>query len=989
MRAAVSGRNDGTTGSDRDQIAEFWARSASPLSSDNVTESILGCASYEYGGEYNGLMVFGISGANLQDPFDPSGSVPASVSGLNGTPAALISTSNPSDMILGVALQSTYGVLSPGSGYTLISTGGGYSVSEYAVVNSPVTNFPVTFSDGANWYWEVIADAVQAANTTPDFGLSASPSSLTVTAGSTGTSTVNVTSINNFNGTVDLQATVTPAGPSLSLNPSSVPVPSDGSGSSVLTVSTTNATAPGFYKLSVTGTSGSSSHTTAILVTIVSPAAGSLGIDASAEAGCGHNTNSCSATLSTLHGYDLIIVYAIESLDLQTACNFSVNDTAELYWTLRGSVSGRNDGTTGSNRDQIAEFWAVSPSVLSSDIITESISGCASIEYGGEYNDLIVVAVSGANLSNPFDPNNSLPGSANGYSNTPSMTLSTSNSQDMIISAAQQTSYGTLTPGPGFTQIFLNGAGLAVEYQTANSPQTNLTVTYVDDTTWYWEIIGDAVQAASTTPDFSLSANPSSLTLTAGSSGTSNVNVTSINNFNGTVDLQATVAPAGPSVSLNPSSVPVPPSGSESSVLTISTDNTTSPGSYTITVTGTSASNSRSTKIILTVVSPAPGPLGIDSSVVGGCGHNTNSCSATLSTLHGYDLIIVYTMESLDLQTSCNFSVNDTAGLYWTLRGSVSGRNDGTTGSDRDQIAEFWAASPGVLSSDIITESISGCASVEYGGEYNSLLVVAVAGANLSSPFDPNVSLPGSASDYSSTPTLALSTSNNQDLIISAGQQSSFGTLTPGPGFTQIFSAGPGGSAEEYQIVNAPQTNLTVTYVDDATWYWEIMGDAVQAAAPDPQVQQTTTFDGATISLSGSLFANTSTKTVAGTISVIVTNSATGQTVFSKTFSVSVGYGSDSTSRFALSIPSTPAWLASVCNVNVSTNKAGCTVSRDPDVNHDGAVNIGDLAQIALAYHSKIGDTRFNALNDLNADGTVNISDLAQVAFDYKLPVFS
>src|SRR6059058_3719238 len=731
-------------------------------------------------------------------------------------------------------------------------------VSEYAIVNSPATSFPVTFGDGANWYWEVIADAVQAANTTPDFGLSASPRSLTVTAGSSGTSTVTVTSFNNFTGTVDLQATVTPAGPSLSLDPSSVPVSSGGSGSFVLTVSTTNATAPGFYKLTVTGTSGSSSHTTAILVTIVSPAAGSLGIDASAEAGCGHDTNSCSATLSTLHGYDLIIVYAIESLDLQTSCNFSVTDTAGLYWTLRGSASGRNDGTTGSNRDQIAEFWAASPGVLSNDIITESISGCASIEYGGEYNDLIVVAVSGANLSNPFDPNNSLPGSANGYSNTPSMTLSTSNSQDMIISAAQQTSYGTLTPGPGFTQIFLNGAGLAVEYQTANSPQTNLTVTYVDDTTWYWEIIGDAVQAASTTPDFTLTTSPSSLTVTAGSSGTSTVTVTSINNFNGTVDLQATVTPAGPSLSLNPSSVPVPSDGSGSSVLTVSTTNATAPGFYKLSVTGTSGSSSHTTAILVTIVSPAAGSLGIDASAEAGCGHNTNSCSATLSTLHGYDLIIVYAIESLDLQTSCNFSVNDTAGLYWTLRGSASGRNDGSTGSDRDQIAEFWAASPSVLSSDIITESISGCASIEYGGEYNDLIVVAVSGANLSNPFDPNNSLPGSANGYSNTPSMTLSTSNSQDMIISAAQQTSYGTLTPGPGFTQIFLNGAG-LAVEYQTANSPQTNLTVTYVDDTTWYWEIIGDAVQAASTTPDFTLTTSPSSLTV-IAGS--SGTSTVTV-------------------------------------------------------------------------------------------------------------------------------
>src|SRR5207249_9411001 len=161
---------------------------------------------------------------------------------------------------------------------------------------------------------------------------------------------------------------------------------------------------------------------------------------------------------------------------------------------------------------------------------------------------------------------------------------------------------------------------------------------------------------------------------------------TSFNNFTGTVDLQATVNPARPSLSLNPSSVPVPPSGSESSVLTVSTTNATSAGSYRIKVAGTSGSSSHSTTIIVMVVSPAPGPFGIDASAVAGCGHNTNSCSTTFSTLHGYDLIIVYTMESLDLQTSCNFSVNDTAGLYLPFRGSGSGSHDAAIGTARPAI---------------------------------------------------------------------------------------------------------------------------------------------------------------------------------------------------------------------------------------------------------------------------------------------------------------
>src|SRR5438552_1360119 len=60
------------------------------------------------------------------------------------------------------------------------------------------------------------------------------------------------------------------------------------------------------------------------------------------------------------------------------------------------------------------------------------------------------------------------------------------------------------------------------------------------------------------------------------------------------------------------------------------------------------------------------------------------------------------------------------------------------------------------------------------------------------------------------------------------------------------------------------------------------------AEASDPQFQQTFTFDGVTVSVFGSFIPDTTSRTVTGTVSVNVTNSTTGQTVFSKTFSVSV-----------------------------------------------------------------------------------------------------
>jgi len=126
-------------------------------------------------------------------------------------------------------------------------------------------------------------------------------------------------------------------------------------------------------------------------------------------------------------------------------------------------------------------------------LITESISGCAGV-HGGEYNGFQAFGISGANFYAPFDPNTSLPGSANAYSNTPSVAVSTSNSNDMIISIAQQSSYGTLSAGSGFT-ILIPGIAYS-EYKTSNSPVSNLQVTFGDTATWYWEQITDALKQA-------------------------------------------------------------------------------------------------------------------------------------------------------------------------------------------------------------------------------------------------------------------------------------------------------------------------------------------------------------------------------------------------------------------------------------------------------------------------------------------------------------
>jgi 5-hydroxyisourate hydrolase-like protein (transthyretin family) len=173
--------------------------------------------------------------------------------------------------------------------------------------------------------------------------------------------------------------------------------------------------------------------------------------------------------------------YAVDSgVTSPPICSFSVSDTAGLFWTARSGTLGRN------GLDQFQEFYAKSRNVLSSDTITESISGC-----GNNYNGLQVFAISGANFDNPFDPGAG--GSASGYSGGTYAAISTSNPGDIVFAAVQHGSSVVPTSGPGFS-IVTSTAGYAVEKEIANGILTRSNVTFGDSAVDYWEEIADALQ---------------------------------------------------------------------------------------------------------------------------------------------------------------------------------------------------------------------------------------------------------------------------------------------------------------------------------------------------------------------------------------------------------------------------------------------------------------------------------------------------------------
>jgi len=116
-----------------------------------------------------------------------------------------------------------------------------------------------------------------SSSSTPDFGMSDSPTTMTVPIGSTGTATITLNSLYSFAGTVNLSATIVPSDttaslslvdPIVSFSPASVPLAANGTGASTMTVSSSLLTTPGTYTITITANSGTISHSATVTVTV-------------------------------------------------------------------------------------------------------------------------------------------------------------------------------------------------------------------------------------------------------------------------------------------------------------------------------------------------------------------------------------------------------------------------------------------------------------------------------------------------------------------------------------------------------------------------------------------------------------------------------------------------------------------------------------------------------------------------------------------------
>ena len=138
-----------------------------------------------------------------------------------------------------------------------------------------------------------------------------------------------------------------------------------------------------------------------------------------------------------------------------------------------------------------------------------------------------------------------------------------------------------------------------------------------------------SLAAVSTTPTFSVSASPSTVTVLQKASGTTTITTTVGGGFNSAITLSASGAPAGVTVGFGTNPIAAPGSGSSLVTFTVGT---TTAGSYPITISATGGGITNTTVVTLVVTTPSSGAFTVAVSPTSGTMSTGESAYAVITT---------------------------------------------------------------------------------------------------------------------------------------------------------------------------------------------------------------------------------------------------------------------------------------------------------------------------------------------------------------------
>jgi len=181
--------------------------------------------------------------------------------------------------------------------------------------------------------------------TTPGFGISASPASVSVLRGGSGSSTITSTVTDGFSSAITLSASGQPAGVTIAFNPASI----TGAGTSTMTLTVAAGTALGTYPVTITAAGGGLSQSALVTLQIYVPATAVL-------------VKTDATTQGTWKG--------VYGGDGQSIPNDSANDPSYAQVNFNGATPYTWAASTmdvralqqGAGSGRIASAWYASPS---------------------------------------------------------------------------------------------------------------------------------------------------------------------------------------------------------------------------------------------------------------------------------------------------------------------------------------------------------------------------------------------------------------------------------------------------------------------------------------------------------------------------------------------------------------------------------------------------------------------------------------------------
>jgi uncharacterized membrane protein len=427
-----------------------------------------------------------------------------------------------------------------------------------------------------------------------------------------------------------------------------------------------------------------------------------------------------------------------------------------------------------------------------------------------------------------------------GPGGAPNFTLAANPSSLAINRGASGSSTINITRSGGFTSsVALSATGLpsgvTATFSPASTTGGSSTLTLAASSTATTGAVNVTINGSggglnrSTTlsltvnaPDFSLAANPSSLTVNPGASGTSAITITRAGGFSASVALSASGLPSGVTATFNP-----PSTTGGSSMLTLAASSAAAFGTFNVTINGSGGGLTRSTPLTLSIANAQNFTLAATPSSLTVNRGASGASTIAISRTGGFTSSVALSASGLPSGVTATFSPTSTTGnsSALTLAASstaatgmtnvtINGVGGGLTRSTTLILTVNAPPTP-----DFTLSASPASLTVNRGASGGSTITITRTGGFTSSVA---LSASGLPSGVTATFNPPSTTGNSSALTLAASSAATTGTVT-------VTISGTGGgltrSAPLSLTVNADTGNGGVTVTPAVTtsspWYNE------------------------------------------------------------------------------------------------------------------------------------------------------------------------